>query len=72
MTPSVIAVCNILENGKVSYSGNTEIQLRSGKHEPSTVFHHFFDIKELFTSEAIKIKPLLVLETDGAADEAPR
>ena len=61
-----------MENGKVSYSGNTFIRLRSAKHEPSSIFTHFFDIKDLFDTGAIDKKPILILETDGAADEAPR
>ena len=72
LTPSVYAVCNVLENGKVSYSGDTFIRLRSGKHESSTVFTHFYDIEELFTSGSIKKNPIFVMETDGAADQAPR
>ena len=48
LTPSVYAVCNVLHTGKVSYSGDTYIRLRSAKHETSTVFEHFFDIEELF------------------------
>ena len=72
ITPSVYAVCEILENGKVSYSGDTHIRLRSGKHESSTVYTHAYDIRELFESGAIKKKPILVLETDGASDQAPR
>ena len=72
ITPSVYAVCEVLENGKVSYSGDTHIRLRSAKHEPSTVYTHAYDVRELFTTGAIKKKPILVLETDGACDQAPR
>lgn len=72
LTPSVYAVCNVLHTGKVSYSGDTYIRLRSAKHETSTVFEHFFDIEELFASGSIKKKPIFVMETDGAADQAPR
>ena len=29
-------------------------------------------MKELFSSGSVKRKPILIIETDGAADEAPR
>ena len=72
LIPSVYAVCEIAQNGKVTYSGDTFIRIRSGKHDSSTAFTHAFDMKELFSSGLVKRKPLLIIETDGAADEAPR
>ena len=53
LIPSVIAVCNVLPNGKVSYSGKTFIRIRSGKHDSSTAFTHAFDMRELFESDLI-------------------
>ena len=53
LIPSVIAACDILPNGKVSYSGNTYIRIRSGKHDSSTAFTHAFDLRELFESNLI-------------------
>ena len=70
--PSVYGVCNILESGKVSYSGNTFIRLRSGKHDSSTAYTHAYDLNKLFEEGSVPNKPILILETDGAADEAPR
>ena len=40
LIPSVYAVCNVLENGKISYSGNTFVNIRSGKHDSSTAYTH--------------------------------
>lgn len=71
LIPSVYAECSILKDGKVLYSGNTFVRVRSGKHETSNAFTHAFDLNDLFTSEYIKRKPILVIETDGAQDEAP-
>lgn len=72
LIPSVYGVCNLLPNGKVSYSGNTFIRIRSGKHDSSTAFTHAYDLKLLFEDGSIPKKPILVLETDGAADETPK
>ena len=62
----------MLPNGKVSYSGDTFIQLRSGKHDKSTAFTHAYDLIKLFEDGQIKNKPISLLETDGAADEVPK
>ena len=72
LIPSVYAECNLLQNGKVSYSGNTFIRVRSGKHDSSTSYTHAFDLRELFLNGSIKKRPILVIQTDGAQDEAPR
>ena len=63
--PSVYGVCNILPSGKVSYSGDTFIRLRSGKHDSSTAFTHAYDLKKLFEEGSIPNKPIFVLETDS-------
>ena len=72
LIPSVYCECEIAPNGKVTYSGETFIRIRSGKHDTSNAYTHAFDMKELFSSGQLKRKPILVVETDGAADEAPR
>ena len=72
LIPSVYGICNVLPNGKVSYSGNTFIRLRSGKHDSSTAYTHAYDLNKLFEDGSIPNKPILILETDGAADEAPK
>ena len=72
LIPSVVAVCNVLEDGKVDYSGDTFIFIRSAKHDSSTAYSHHFDMTKLFETGAIRRKPIQILETDGAADEAPR
>ena len=73
LIPSVYAVCNINPNdGSMTYSGPTFVRVRSGKHDSSTAFSHLYDMKELFESEAIPKKPILLISTDGAQDEAPR
>ena len=68
LIPSVYAACDLLETGKVSYSGKTFIRIRSGKHDSSTAYTHAFDVRNLFLSGDLKIKPILVIETDGAQD----
>ena len=65
-------VCDIKPDGKVSYSGDTWIWLRSGRHDKSDAFTHSYDLNKLFEEESIPNKPILILETDGAADEAPK
>ena len=68
LIPSVYAECKVLDTGKVSYSGKTFIQIRSGKHDSSTAYTHAFDVRNLFLNGDLKIKPILVIETDGAQD----
>ena len=72
LIPSVYAECEITQEGKVSYSGDTHISIRSGKHDSSTAYTHHHDIMNLFESKAIKRKSILVLESDGAQDVTPR
>ena len=72
LIPSAHGLCHLLPNGKVSYTGETFISLRSGRHESSTAYTHAHDLIKLFENGSIPKKPLLILETDGAADEAPR
>jgi len=72
LIPSVYCVCEILKDGSLSYSGDTFIRIRSGKHDSSSALTHGYDLEELFETGAIKTKPILVMETDGATDEAPR
>ena len=70
--PSVYGVCEIKENSEFSYSGNTFIRIRSGKHDSSSSHTHAYDMKELFVSGNLPERPILVLSNDGAQDEAPR
>ena len=50
LIPSVYGVCQIKENGELSYSGNTFITICSGKHDSSSTHTHAYDMKELFES----------------------
>ena len=54
LIPSVYAECNLLQNGKVSYSGNTFIRIRSGKHDSSTAYTHAFDVREFERDGALE------------------
>ena len=72
LIPSVYGVCEIDEKGCLTYSGDTFIPVRSGKHDSSTPFTHAYDIRELFKCEQIKLKPIVIFMSDGASDEAPR
>lgn len=53
LIPSVYAVCEVRPNGELSYSGNTFIRVRSGKHDSSTAFTHAYDLRELFLEGSI-------------------
>ena len=72
LIPSVYGVCEINDKGDVTYSGDTFIRIRSGKHDKSSATTHSYDMHELFRLQQIPRKPILLIETDGAADEAPR
>ena len=63
LIPSVYGVCEIDEKGCLTYSGDTFIRVRSGKHDSSTPFTH---------AEQIKLKPIVIFMSDGASDKAPR
>ena len=72
LIPSVYAECVLKEDGSLDYAGKTIIRIRSGKHDKSTASTHARDMQEIFDSGAIKAKNILMIQTDGAADEAPR
>ena len=72
LIPSVYAECELKEDGSLDYSGKTCIRIRSGKHDKSNANTHAHDLREIFESGAIKAKFILMIQTDGAADEAPR
>ena len=59
-------------NGNVSYSGDPFIRIRSGKYDTSNTFIYAFDVMELFKTKLVRCKPIMLMETDGAQDEAPR
>ena len=71
LIPSIYGVCKIKKNGELSCSGNTFIRIRSGKHDSSFAHTHTYNVKELFESSNLPERPILVLFTDGAQDEAP-
>ena len=72
LIPSVYGVCEVTPKGDVSYSGDTFIRIRSGKHDGSNAYTHAYDVRQLFTNRKIPTKSILLLESDGASDEAPR
>ena len=72
LIPSLYGVCEIDEKSCLTYSGDTFIRVRSGKHDSSTPFTHAYDIRELFKCEQIKLKTIVIFMSDGASDEAPR
>ena len=72
LNPSVYGVCDVNLKGEVTYSRDSFIRIRSGKHDKSSAETHAYDMHELFRSERIAPKPILLMETDGAQDEAPR
>lgn len=72
LIPSVYAECEVREDGNVNYSGATFVRIRSGKHDTSNAYTHAYDMHEIFETGKVKRKPILLIETDGAQDEAPR
>ena len=73
LIPLVYGLCDIApKDGRVTYLGDTFIRIRSGKHDTSSAYTHAYDVRELFKSNLIEQKPVLVMGTDGAADEALR
>ena len=72
LIPSVYGLCEITNTGDVSYSGVTFIRVRSGKHDTSNAYTHAFDVRELFQTKLVNRKPIILMSTDGAQDEAPR
>ncbi|XP_065667302.1 uncharacterized protein LOC136087764 [Hydra vulgaris] len=72
LIPPVYGICEVNKTGNVSYSGDTFIRIRSGKHDTSNAFTHAFDVRELFKTKLVECRPIMLMETDGAQDEAPR
>ena len=72
LNPSVYGVCDVNLKGEVTYSGDTFIQTRSEKHDKSSAETHAYDMHKFFRSERMAPKPILLMETDSAQDEAPR
>ena len=74
LIPSVYGVCEIKVNGELSYSGNTFIRIRSGKHNSSSAHTnasahtHVYDMKELFESSNLAERSIFVLSNDGEQD----
>ena len=48
LIPSVYGICDLDKKGKLSYSGETFIRVRSGKHESSTAYTNAHVIREPF------------------------
>lgn len=82
LIPSVLAHCKIDPlTGKVSYSGETYIGIRSSKHNNSSAYSHNDDLQTfikhnpgvfLSPGSAVEVKPVIVKGTDGGPDENPR
>ena len=65
-------VCDVNSSGIVTYSGNTFIRIRSGKHDTSNAYTYAHDMRELFLCNLVPMKPILLIEIDGVQDQAPR
>ena len=79
LTPSVMGINRLDESGKVSYSGETYIAVRSSKHNNSSAYSHHKDLlravelfPEAFKTEDGNVKPIMIKGTDGGPDENPR
>ena len=51
LIPSVYGICEITNTGRASYSGETLIRIRSGKHDTSNAYTHAFYVQDLFESK---------------------
>ena len=71
MIPSVYGICEITSTSEASYSGDAFIRISSGKHDISNSYTHTFDVRDIFQSKLVKLRPFLLTETDGAQNEAP-
>ena len=73
LVPSVMAHCEI-QDGGVSYSGETYIGIRSSKHNNSSAFSHQEDILRMrdLMPDLFEGKHILVKSVDGGPDENPR
>ena len=72
LIPSVYRMCDLDKKGTLTYSGETFIRVRNGKHVSSTAYTHAHDIRELLMCERLYPKPIMITMSDGASDEAPR
>ena len=85
LTPSVYAACEVKPpssraDPKITYSGQTCIAIRSGKHDSSTAYTHGRDFDHLVElqqfHEIVKfenaVKPIGIIFCDGGPDEKPR
>ena len=70
MIPSVYGIYEVNKKGNVFYSGDTFIRIRSGKRDTSNAFTHAFDVRELFETKLVGHRLIMLMETDGAQDEA--
>ena len=65
LIPSVYVICDFDKKGKLTYSGEPFIRVRSGKHESSTASTHAHDIRELFMCERLYPKPIMIIMSGG-------
>lgn len=86
LIPSVYAGCIIKANDMgraeaVTYSGPTYVAVRSAKHSSSTASSHAMDFNRLATLDTFKeimhniegrLKPVVLISSDGGPDENPR
>ena len=62
LNPSVYGICDVNLKGEVTYPGGTFIRIRNGKHDKTSAETHTYDMHELFRSERIAPKPILLME----------
>lgn len=86
LIPSVYAGIGINEKGlgnleAITSSGPTAIRIRSGKHSTSNASSHAADIEHVLNDSSFtplcrtptgSIKPIMIISSDGGADENPR
>ena len=63
---SVYGICELNKNGNLSYSRDTFIRIRRGKHDTSNAFTHVFDVREIFETKLVRRRPIMLMGTDEA------
>ena len=59
LIPSFYGICGITNTGDVSYSGDTFIRIKSGKHDTLDAYTHAFDVRNIFQLKLVKRRPSL-------------
>ena len=65
LTPPVYGIYKITNTVDVSYSGDTFISIRSGKHDILNAYTYALDLRDTVQSKLVKRRPILLMELDA-------